>query len=232
MSTLEEEVAHLQAMFPQEELHPDLVPWLCQGPMGTALKHPLVFDIVYSPMLAGRNNQTYLAKKAYAEEALAEGRWHTYVFTHERPYRSEALERIRARLGDVEYWHLLHDVWTDTENLHQWGERRIKTLIDAPRPGRYEHFMSDEDREVFEALPAQVTIHRGFADIYWMGWSWTLDEARAEWFAKRFAHRGLGQVMTATVPKKKIIAYLGDRNESEIVYNPRRLPRERKVRLV
>lgn len=230
--TLGGDLQDLLDWFPQEELLPELAGWLCDGPMGQALKHPLVFDIVYVPQMAGRLNQAYRAKKEYLAEAEAEGNWDRYVFTHERAYRSYAIDKIRLKVSDHEqYWKLLHNVWVDTENLRQWGEPLIKRLLEADRPGRSEHFMSQADREELDALPDKVTIYRGFNHVSWWGWSWTTDEAKAEWFAKRFEnHLGPAQVASAVVAKSKIIAFLGNRGESEVIINPRRLPKKVEVR--
>lgn len=223
--------AALEEFFPQEELDPVLVPYLYDHErLGQTLSHPLVVQVAYSPLLAGMANRALRQKTKLAAEAREEGRWHSYVFIHERPYRSMALESIRRLMPAEAYWKLLASVWEDTENLHQWG-RLIPRLLGDQRPGKDEHFMVPEEREVFDALPARFVIYRGFNHLSWWGWSWTLSEEKAEWFARRFASvLGPAQVASATVRKDKVFGYIGRRGEDEIIVNPNRLPNKVEVR--
>lgn len=62
-----------------------------------------------------------------------------------------------------------------------------RALFRSARPDR-EHLMDEADRARLAALPARVTIHRGFAHPEGMrGLAWTLDSERAEFFASDFA---------------------------------------------
>jgi len=80
-----------------------------------------------------------------------------------------------------------------------------------------------------EPLPNDLTIWRGVArPRYARGMSWTLDRERAEWFARRFAAMyGDPRLYTATVDSDQVLGYLQGRQESEIVLDPRGLPRLR-----
>ena len=51
--------------------------------------------------------------------------------------------------------------------------------------------------------------------------SWTTDPEVAKWFANRYQQHG--QVYTATISKKHILAYFGGRNEAEVIVDPSKL---------
>ena len=72
-------------------------------------------------------------------------------------------------------------------------------------------------------------MHRGCSRPRVRGVSWTTDRAVAKTFAR--GHRGIRLpepvVATAMVPKAAIFATFTERNESEIVLDPRRLRRVR-----
>ena len=87
-------------------------------------------------------------------------------------------------------------------------------------------YMSIEDIEVLDSLPEITTIYRGTSikeatgDIYDIGQSWTLDIKIAEFFAYTHTHQNTDRcVMTATIKKEFIFAYVGNRSESECVVN-------------
>jgi hypothetical protein len=200
-----------------EPLHPDLLPWLEDLDIGPTLRHPLVYDYLPRPGLV---NRRYELKKEALAEALEEGKWHSYVFLHERPYRAQALwdldTKVADRLSDHDYWELAGSVWVDSENIHQnidiWEE-----LFDSDRSCQRE-LMSDEEWEKLRALPEWITAYRGcIADLNEDGLSFTLDRGQAAWFARRFvdSHGGVPRVLVATVMKSNVIAYFS--NESEIV---------------
>lgn len=55
------------------------------------------------------------------------------------------------------------------------------------------------------------------------GLSWTIDQSKAEWFARRFAmltHLGQPRLMEGIVKKKDVLAYFNGRKEKEIVVDP------------
>ena len=56
-----------------------------------------------------------------------------------------------------------------------------------------------------------------------LGWSWTTEKAKAEWFARRFAalDRVKPKVITGIVAKNDVIAYFGRRKEAEVVCRPK-----------
>lgn len=222
---MEGSAEHFMALARSDEpLHPDLVPWLVESErIGTVLKHPLVFDVPYFG--AGMANYRYKAKTKAIKQALAEEKWRTYVFLHERPYRLEALlilERMRrTAMTDQDYWGLVSSIWTDSENIWQNQEEWAEVFA-SPRKGKRKGLMDGGEYARWRRLPETVTVWRGAQrEINEDGWSYSLDREQAEWFAKRFEwHESTPVVIEATVPRTNIVAYFRGRGEEEIVAYP------------
>lgn len=194
--------------------------------LGKSLKHPLVYQLPLH-MAWQANDQLAQKKKALAQ-AVNEGDYYSYVYLYERPYRAIALENIVGGLEDDEYWQMCASVWTDTEN--HWQERlRWNRLLRSDRPEQ-EHFMTGEEQEAFAALPDELTVHRGWNGLgRAVSLSWTLDYAKAEWFAQRLLNVRKGEPATVTsglVAKADVLGLLEGRGEQEIV-----IPRPAKVRI-
>jgi hypothetical protein len=210
---------------PSVELDPRLVPWLDESDfLGTCLRHPLVYQVPYHPHFAKMANRAFEYKGRRLDEALEEEDWHTVVFLHERPYRPQAMRDyiLRNRLvDDATYWGLVGEVWQDTEYpAHQTANWRA--LLGSKRPERPK-MMDNLERTYLGMLPPSFTVYRGVNDRrYARGFSWTLDRERAEWFARRFSHDGRSpHLVTGTVARADVIAYLGGRGEQEILVRPR-----------
>jgi hypothetical protein len=215
----------LQERSAREPLDPELVPYLHEHDgIGTVLQHPLVYVIPFiEAMDIARANDMLAYKRDALRKAAAEGEYGLYVFLHERPYRSDALNNIAYLVDDEEYWELVSDVWRDTENLWQWGDKIDRILGDEPEETR--RMMDDDDRQVFDALPDTIEVFRGYDEQFedTPGWSWTLDHERARWFARRWSARAGHEprVAVGEVAKANVAAYIGGRNEAEIIVNPK-----------
>lgn len=212
----QEAVERLLAAFPQEPLCDELAEHLSdEGEFGRVLHHPLVIDPLYAEVMAGHHNRTLAYKRKRLAECAEKGDWYTYVFLHERPYRASALQQVPP---DHDGWEMLvGDVWTDTENFHQ--EEEFWRLIWAIA-GQALGAMDEDERAAFDALPDEITVFRGYShDDAALGISWTLDEDKAEWFARRAVQRsgGTARVAKARVAKDDVSAYFNGRSEQEIV---------------
>jgi len=85
--------------------------------------------------------------------------------------------------------------------------------------------MDETERAALAGLDEQLTVYRGFRRPgKHLAPSWTLDRARAEWFARRPLDRNKGYVATTTVAKSSVMAYFTGRGEQEIVLEPGHLP--------
>ena len=193
------------------ELHPELAACLTTGETFTMIRHPLVHTLFMgTDMEIEWANESLALKRKAVMQALAKSDYGTAVWMHERPYRLDVLKRVPTSAPD--YWSLVARVWLDTEHpsnaIDDWVE--IFSHRDA-------HLMMDDDeRQVYDALPDEVEIYRGVGDVFEdSGISYTLSIERARWFASRFDEDGV--VLTRTVPKTEIVAYLNGRNESEVI---------------
>lgn len=212
----------------QEDLDPMLAMYLDHdGPFGPSIKHPLVFSIVHTPAMNAFVNAQFKAKKEALTRAKSKGDWNTCVWLHERPYRLDAFLDISRHLDGPQYWELLGSVWSDTENAWQNIEAWREALT-ADAEGR--EMMSDEDvRCVFDLPPEKgglaptTRIYRGYRfDGALQGYSWTLDKARAKWFARRLRQddHPSPKVASGFVAREHVIAYITGRDEQEIVTLP------------
>lgn len=125
-------------------------------------------------------------------------------------------------LGDKELGEALGFIWNSIENISGDVNVSSRELVKMFKKADKQSLMSPEDYAVYESLPEEIVVYRGVTDFnkkYTKAMSWTLDKEKAKWFADRY-QTGTGEVWGKTVPKKKVFAYFGGRNESEVVINP------------
>jgi hypothetical protein len=155
-----------------------------------------------------------------------EGRWFDFVFEHERRDRLIAFWMVDGpRILDRDYWSLLREVWSDAEHPFLNRQHYLRLFLS----GRSERdaMMTPEEQKAFDKLSDPAILYRGVGDPeYARGLSWTNDENVAAWFARRFQPLGEGIVISAVVPKRRILAVSMNRDESEVVVDYRRLPFE------
>jgi len=209
-------------------LHRDLRAWLyTSGALGgQSLKHPLLFDVFYNPSNNARLNEIYRIKRKEADKLLKQRKFSSYVWWHERAYRLDAFVGVMEELDDKDYWELLANIWSDSENIHQ-NFLMWRDCLEAEDRSSRELFMSEEDRVRLAELhlAETVTIFRGYCVSEGReGMSWTLDHDRAAWFASRFAgaieRSDCCEVAHATIKAENIIAFVSARGEDEIVALP------------
>ena len=203
-----------------EDLHPDLTAYIDKSSFGENLRHPMVYSLMYHPSMNAYLNAQYKAKKEYFERAKAKKEWSSMIWIYERPYRLQIFEEIMDDLSDSQYWDLLGSIWSDSENLWQYGHL-LGSLINSNRPGR-EAMMDDDEKEFLNKLPNEIVVYRGHQFINRLGYSWTLSYWRAKWFSQRFSQKQHG-IVQATIKKENIIAVLLGRNEYEIIVSPNNL---------
>jgi hypothetical protein len=194
-----------------EPLHPDLAPYYEEDSFAM-LRHPLIYQVPF--FSGGQANYQYEVKKKLVEEALEKKNYKSFVWLHERPYRLEAFAQIEQLLDDKEYWSLLGQIWTDTENgwahLAQW-----KKFFKSDRAHR-NYLMDWDEQMALDSLADRVTIYRGCQKgLNENGISWTLKRDKAEWFATRFGKDG--KVLEMRINKSRILALFTGRNEYEVV---------------
>ena len=198
----------------KEDLDPELEKYLYKDArLGDMIKHPLVFSIMHSSVMNSIINRQLKQKKAALEQAVNSKNFESVIFLHEKPYRLNAFLDVMTSMTDKEYWKLLGEVWTNSENVWQ-SLQTWKILFNSSRSGK-NNIMTAEELKVFKKLPNKVTAYRGYTPKNKNGLSYSLDKKTAEWFANRFHENG--KVKTIEVPKSKIIAYFSGRNEEEVI---------------
>ena len=201
----------------QEELHPDLPRHITDMGGGMlALRHPIIYSVPYHPQMNALINTQYQEKQKALSEAKKEGDFSAYVFLYERPYRVNAFDRIAEKMGDVAYHELLSSIWTDSENI--WQVKALWKKLLKAREKSKSLFMDKKERRVFDKLPEVLTVYRGYTNGKNKdGFSYTLSKEKAKWFSERFSHKGAGAVLTRTIEKSKVFAYVDGRGEQEII---------------
>jgi hypothetical protein len=197
-----------------DALHPDLKPWLDYSWANSVwLKHPLVFCCPLSD--TAHANEMYERKKARLAEAIAKEDWNTFIFTHERPYRFDALLDLLSReIPAKEYGRLLGEAWIDSNNVYQ-NRRAWRNLWSAPDID-VSAAMDEKERSALAALPDLVTVYRGTQHPRTRApLSWSLDQDKAHWFAARSGTGGF--LLTGKARKNAIKAVFFGRKEDEVV---------------
>lgn len=205
---------------PAEPLDDELAACVVAGPLGPAIKHPLVVAPVYGPQMNALYNAQLRSKQDEVAAAAAAGDVERLVWLHERPWRAEVFAASAGALDDREYWRLVARVWVDSENIVEmvglWDE-----LLRAPRAGR-ESTMTRHERDALAALPERVEIFQGHTQRRDDGWSWTTERSVAVWFARRFAllEGARPRLSRAFVARSNVTAYLLSRGEFEVLVAP------------
>ncbi len=194
--------------------------------------HPLVVEPW--PLVSLMPIEERIAKKqAMLDERLEQRRFESALRLIERRWRSDILRGWDrsgllgvGRKGDVRYWKLVGDVWTDTERPS--GNSLWPELLSNSR-SYPEAMMSRDERRVLTDMGSTVVAYRGVGAqtkkrairFVRAGYSWTVNHERAVWFAKRFLERdGKAFVAEAHIPRKAILAYFNGRKEHEILVRP------------
>jgi len=142
---------------------------------------------------------------------------------------TDRLERLWLRWGGVPAEHrpvTFCETYCGSDPVRWQRWQIVDMMRTLPRPV----FDTDPARDAWAALPDQFTVYRG-CDLgeYQsgpFGLSWTLDPARARFFA--FTHRfhpRNGCVVAAVVRKPAVAAVLFDRGEKELLLMPGRVRR-------
>ena len=188
---------------------------------GLMLKHPLVFSPFHGDWMNAWANRRYRLKLAALDQVRASGDWCAYIWLHERPHRVEALQDIAFNLRGREYWEMVSQVWSDSENI--WQHRRAWRQVWLSKEPERDAVMDTTEREHLASLPDDLTIYRGVSLRSAMhGLSWTLDREKAQWFANRWLcfKRRRPILLQTVVRKTDVVAYFAGRKEQEIVVHP------------
>jgi hypothetical protein len=207
--------------FRPEELREDLARYLQKiDGVGECLRHPLLYAVPYLAQMNAYYNQAFTLREEMLRKAQAEKRWSGIVAIVERPWRLHYFADFAEELSDRQYWEILGELWTDSENIHQ-NIDEWKAALRSPRAER-DAFMSEEDRHTLKTLPDKLTVYRGYIrGRNERGLSYTLDWNRAHFFANRFRRKTeTARVKTRHVKKADVFAFMNSRGEQEVIILP------------
>lgn len=114
-------------------------------------------------------------------------------------------------LSDQRYWELLRTVWVISGNLDN-----VDTFRDlmSSRRGHQFYFSTPEEAEKLRGFPGDFAVYRAMIGEEDDGISWTMDRDYAERYKEMYDKEN---VITRTVSKKEIFAFIERNNESEII---------------
>jgi len=205
----------------KEDLDPELAVHVYpHESLGKILHHPLMIQVPYTEFHNAWLNSRFKHVKEQLQKAIDKHDFNLYVFTHERPYRFNALLQVYDELRSKDLGELIADVWIDSENIHENFSEWCDLLshaqaIDAP-------ITTKEDLIELNKLPFDLEVYRGIQyDSQRDGLSWTLDRDKAIWFAKRFQRPNVQpRLLSGKLDRQNVLAYMTGRGESEIICWP------------
>ncbi len=200
-----------------EPLDPELKEYVVGSGRNLWIKHPLLNTPYNIPAL---HNWQFAEKKKQLAEAVAKKDWEGAIFTYDRPFWFEGFSDFSDKLTDVDYWRILGEIWCEIEFTNGYNDI-FPELFGSARKGK-ENLMTKDEQKAFAALPEEIKVYRGQVCHKPLAWSWTTDKEKAKWFAERFKElKTKTEVLSGTVAKSKVEAYITRREESEIVVNPK-----------
>lgn len=140
--------------------------------------------------------------------------------------RLSALLALTASEGPDVFWDVFHKLWSNCDNTWSLQDDVLDALEWFGQDGDY---MTDEQQAYLSGLNAdrysRVTVYRGCSRARIHGLSWTTNPKVAQEFAR--GHRGITLpdpvVVKAKIRKSSIITAILDREEDEIILDPRHL---------
>lgn len=118
--------------------------------------------------------------------------------------------------------NLLANIWTEIEVINHDANVPKQQVLNWIAKADKNILMNKDDTKIFNDLPDEVTVYRGCEDkTETNGISWTLNKAKAEWFANRWSKQGI--CFKAKIKKEYIIGYTDSRGEKEIILDYRYL---------
>ena len=125
------------------------------------------------------------------------------------------------------FWPVFLETWSACDATWDW-RGPLLTLLRAARKKRPAiHYMSGDSIELFDGLPDPTPIYRGCSASRVRGISWTIERSIALRFKRghRFITVPTPVLAEAVVRKDAIFCTIADREESEVLIDPRRLRR-------
>jgi len=136
---------------------------------------------------------------------------------------------MRGELNDDQYFHCL-GICLTSECYATDYPHLIRALLSERSPHAQRHLMDEKEQMHLEKLPPELIIYRGVCPNFVDGFSWTLSEEKAEFFANRHSDCGRDSGIFKGVCKKQdVIAYFS--REDEIFIDPENVQNVTPVKL-
>ncbi|MCZ6774642.1 MAG: hypothetical protein O7G83_22025 [Proteobacteria bacterium] len=123
------------------------------------------------------------------------------------------------------FWPVFLDAWPNCDATWELRSDLLYLLRRASASEPSRGYFDPDTLAFYDELPDPATIYRGCSHARVRGVSWTTDRDSAATFAH--GHRSIPVpdpvVAQATMPKEAVFAVFTERNESEVLVDPRRL---------
>ena len=114
------------------------------------------------------------------------------------------------------WFSVLGDQWSVCDNIGVHKASLYRLMVKHRH--RWPEMMTDEERAILADLPGTVTVFRGCGPKNKFGLSWSLSREVAERFPFSNRYRTTEpRILSARVPKKRIVGIKTDRNEDEAI---------------
>jgi hypothetical protein len=140
--------------------------------------------------------------------------------------RCEAMVRLLVGRAPEVFWPALKDVWPMCDDTWKWKNFLLDLMLSQKIRPNLDLVLSQKIPPNLEPMKWPVRIYRGCTRARVRGLSWTIDRAVAEKFAR--GHRGIPVaeppvIAEAVVEREAVFVALHERNEGEVLIDPRRL---------
>lgn len=133
-------------------------------------------------------------------------------------YKLTWFQLCKDYMSPADFAYYLKHSWLDEEDPNQDRCVSRQEVIGYFKQADKEYLMKPADLAHYNNLPEVLTIYRGVSPHRArLGLSWTADKDIALWFKQRYEQTRQGELLTATISKKHVLAYIDERNEKELV---------------
>lgn len=129
--------------------------------------------------------------------------------------RMETLVELGFMMADADWHAVLGEEWSLCDNI---GGYRLMLRKMLPAEGPVIGMMTPDERAAYDALPERLTVYRGCGASNMLGASWSLSREVAARFPTLNRYRQASPLLvTARVPRRRVLAVKLDRSEAEII---------------
>jgi len=193
-----------------EPLREELRHFLEDTRLGIFIRHPFCNTHIHDLTRCALIHEQIDRRSAEADTYFEAADYERYLGCIERPHQPEYLAKDAWLLSDAQYWRLLGTVYAIQK--HTIHHRELFNELFRSERREREHLMNEDERRIFERLPDEITVYRGYSDDeYEQGIAWTLQKERAIWYAHSDRSKDpneIPRVIYGKVRKQDVWAYL------------------------